>query len=586
MPLRRALPASAVLAIPPLFLGLTAIPASAAPSMSTLRFDVRVGPDRDQRCTVAADLYRPAGASRNDRAPAIMTTNGFGGSKDDQAGLAEAFVKRGYVVLAYSGLGAGGSGCRITLDHPDYDGAAARQLVDFLAGTKAAEDGTRTDLVRLDAPGDPRVGMVGGSYGGGVQFAAASVDRRIDTLVPIDTWNDLRYSLAPNNEQAPDNEQAPSGGRTGDPGATKLIWGLGFFALGAVRGVSEAETDPSRLSGCPNFPTALCQAVGESLWYGVPRPKSLSYLHSASVASYMKRIKVPVLLVQGQTDTLFNLQEAAATYRGLSAQGTPVKMIWHSGGHSGPGASGDLDLTAPDTNYVGRRVLAWFDHHLKGGPADTGPKFTYFRPWVPYEGDAAPAYGSAPTHPQRLYLSGRDRLTFSKTAVKKGEAAYRNLLGPLPTSFSEISALQNSFDDVPPADAPGGYAAWTSPALTRPIDVAGSPTMSVRLSSPAAVRSQRAGVDGLLVLFAKLYDVAPDGTTRLVHRLTSPVRVADVRKPLTIQLPGIVHRFEAGHRLRAVIAASDLSYLGNRATLPVTVHTDPNRPGVLTVPAA
>ena len=56
------------------------------------------------------------------------------------------------------------------------------------------------------------------------------------------------------------------------------------------------------------------------------------------MASYVKQIKAPTLLVQGQKDTLFNLNEAVATYRSLQAQGTPVKMVWQSWGHSGSDA--------------------------------------------------------------------------------------------------------------------------------------------------------------------------------------------------------------------------------------------------------
>ena len=44
---------------------------------------------------------------------------------------------------------------------------------------------------------DPRVGMIGGSYGGEIQFAAAAVDARLDTIIPMITWNDLTYSLGP-----------------------------------------------------------------------------------------------------------------------------------------------------------------------------------------------------------------------------------------------------------------------------------------------------------------------------------------------------------------------------------------------------
>jgi ABC-2 type transport system ATP-binding protein len=156
-------------------------PAAADPAFTvqTMHFDVVVGPNNDRHCDIVGDLYTPTAGLP---APAILTTNGFGGSKDDQAGIARFAASNGYVVLSYSGLGFGGSGCRITLDDPDFDGKAASQLVSFLGG--------RTE-VRTDAPGDPRVGMVGGSYGGGIQFAAASVDPRVDTIIPLITWNDL-----------------------------------------------------------------------------------------------------------------------------------------------------------------------------------------------------------------------------------------------------------------------------------------------------------------------------------------------------------------------------------------------------------
>lgn len=42
--------------------------------------------------------------------------------------------------------------------------------------------------------------MIGGSYGGAVQLAASSIDPRIDAIVPVITWNDLAYSLGPNND--------------------------------------------------------------------------------------------------------------------------------------------------------------------------------------------------------------------------------------------------------------------------------------------------------------------------------------------------------------------------------------------------
>ena len=68
--------------------------------------------------------------------------------------------------------------------------------------------------------------------------------------------------------------------------------------------------------------------------------------------------------MQGQKDTLFNIQEALATYRSLSAKGVPTAMIWFSGGHSGTPAAGDYSSTTPnpDTQYVTQRAVGWLDH--------------------------------------------------------------------------------------------------------------------------------------------------------------------------------------------------------------------------------
>ena len=48
------------------------------------------------------------------------------------------------------------------------------------------------------AAGDPRMGMVGGSYGGGIQLVTAAIDPRVDAIVPTISWNTLNDSLYPN----------------------------------------------------------------------------------------------------------------------------------------------------------------------------------------------------------------------------------------------------------------------------------------------------------------------------------------------------------------------------------------------------
>ncbi|HMJ32768.1 MAG TPA: CocE/NonD family hydrolase [Baekduia sp.] len=577
---------------------LAGVPAAAAqaevPSVSvrTLHFDTVVGPAHDTHCDVVGDLYTPSSASAAAPAPAVLTTNGFGGSKDDQRAMATALAQRGYVVLSYSGLGFGGSGCRIQLDDPDWDGQAGSQLVSFLGGTKAAKDGTVLDDVRLDAPGDPRVGMIGGSYGGQIQYAVAGQDPRVDTIVPIITWNDLAYSLTPNNT-------ALTGGVTSSvPGVGKYQWASLFTAVGITDGISNIQSDPSRdVTTCPNFDARVCPAVVEAGITGAPSPATLELLRHASVSSYAEHIRIPTLLLQGQADTLFNLNEAIATYQTLRGQGTPVKMVWQSWGHShsapAPGELGDGDggysPVDADGNLTaeGRVVEEWFDHYLGGtGPAPA-MDFTYFRDWVSYSGDATPAFGRADAYPagkdRRMLLSGDDALVDRHAAAASGSAPLVTPPAGAPTSVTEISALSQ---DVPLFDAPGTFAQYTSAPLQHDADVVGPPRARLRISVPAEVPGPlgTALPAARPTLFLKVQDVAPDGSVTQPGRLVAPIRPASFAAPIDVTLPAIVHRFAAGHRVRLVVAGSDAAYRGSPLPTAVTITTGPEDPSALTLP--
>ncbi|MER6995681.1 CocE/NonD family hydrolase [Streptomyces sp. NPDC000410] len=556
----------------------TAPPATGRYTVTALKFTVEAG---GRSCTVDADLYRPEGVDSGHRAPAVLTTNGFGGSKADGStdATAKAFAARGYVALAYSGLGFGKSGCLISLDDPAIDGRAASRLVDFLAGTLAADDGTRADYVTKDAADDPRVGMIGGSYGGAVQLATAAVDHRVDALVPLITWNNLEYSLAPNGVDAK------------TPGAFKWQWANGFYLMGEGQPLLNPSLDPSRIGslGCLHFVADACRTVRllNSGRYPADRTEAMQrFARSVSPVSYLRQVKAPTLIVQGQADSLFNLNEAQASYETLKAQGTETKMIWQSWGHSGgitDPAAGELNLGQGnlETSYVGRRILAWFDRYLhRDTSADTGPAFAYYRDWQSGYGTAA----AVPAPNSKLYLSGDGKLVDSHAKVARGSREYRNRL--LPTSHSESSlAGMIGLPDPKPYDTRGTYLGWTSDPFKAPVDVVGSPKATLKVVSPRTEQVQNSGdAADKLVLFAKVYDIAPDGTKTLVHRLVAPVRVPDATRPFTVKLPGIVHRYETGHRMEFVIAGSDSAYFGNRGIKPVTVTSAPGDTGVLELP--
>lgn len=559
-----------------------ASPAAAAPAgeftVSALEFTVEAG---GRTCVVDADLYRPAGVGTHRTAPAVLTTNGFGGSKSDgTADTARAFAARGYVALAYSGLGFGRSGCLVSLDDPEIDGRAASRLIDFLAGTHPADDGTTIDFVTEDGSGDPRLGMIGGSYGGAIQLATAAVDRRVDALVPLITWNDLNRSIDPNNVRD-----------TTVPGAFKWQWADGFWLIGEGQPLTNPSLDASRFNSldCVHFVAQACDTLRmlNSGSYPADRVDDMqSFARSVSPVSYLSRVEAPTLLVQGQADSLFTLNEAQASYETLRAQGTETKMIWQSWGHSGgmtDPASGELDIGEGnlETSYVGQRILAWFDRYLhEKADADTGPAFAYYRDWQSGYGEA----GAVPSLSQKLYLSGDGKLVDTHAKVARGSRTYANRLVPTSHSESSLSGIVG-LPDPQPYDTPGTYLGWRSEPLKAPVDVVGAPRARLEVVSPATERVQQSNdAADKLVLFAKVYDIAPDGTRTLVNRLVAPVRVPDVTRPFTVDLPGIVHRYETGHRLEFVIAASDTAYFGNRGVKPVTVVSTPEDTGVLELP--
>jgi predicted acyl esterase len=561
-------------------LALLVLPApalAAEPAKKALTFDVQdIGPANDVDCTIEADLYTPPGASKSDPVPAILATNGFGGSKNDFGTLGTSYAKRGYAFLAYSGLGFGGSGCKITLDDPDYDGKAGKQLVDFLAGSKAAQDGTKVDYITKESPTDPVVGMIGGSYGGQIQFSIAGLDPRLDALNPQITWNDLSYSLGPNNTDF------VKGVTYGTPGVIKSDWPVLFTALGFADPVKNGSADASHLGPCPNFYDQVCPSLATSATLGYPREDTLAFLRHASVATYMERIRIPTFLAQGLSDSLFDQQEAVATYRALRAQGTPVKMLWRSSGHSGGGLGGqESDSANLEKAYESRLELEWFDFYLKGIGDPPRLDFSFLRDWaLPENGDAAPAVGETPTYPggsdQTFFLSGGGALVGSPDKIQAGTAQFAAITG-------SATGSGNGFQNPPVPEDPASSTTFTSDPLTSDFDLVGIPRFTVSIDAPVHAQTQSGDPGAKLVLFAKLVDV--DGSTATLPRgLSSAVRVADVTKPVTIELPGTAYRFAKGHQLRLVVSTSNATNHGNNVAGPVAIKLDPAAPSPLTVP--
>ena len=526
--------------------------------VTTHSIEVTDGPDNNKETIkVDADLYVPDGVTATNQAPVVINAHGFNGSKDtNDNNMNEVLTKAGYIVFAYSSRGFGKTEGKIGLDSVDYDVKDVRQLIDWLA---------EQPQVQLDSAGDPRLGMVGPSYGGGIQLQVAGVDDRVDVIVPYITWHSLVSSLSPNylGTDLRLQEDRPIG-------VFKEQWTSLFFASGNGQVLTSPPPSGTPVP-CPNFVDPLCQLYTLSVLEGRATPETVAILKTASPATAPRlgNIDIPTLLIQGQADTLFTTNEAAANYTAIKANGAPIKMIWHDGGHGYPYADGEL-------SFVQRRTVAWFDRYLRGDTdVATGPEFEYYRRWA--DGSATKRYGSASSFPTGkvapLFLSGDGSLQTSKGEATAGDVSW--LSNPATTSYSETANFQNTdpFRNIPATDPPGSAADFTTPPLDKAATVVGIPT----------VRFPVASTVGEAQLFAKLYDVAPDGSTTLVRRLVAPIRATDLDGVLEAQLVGIAHRFPAGHRIRLTFASTDASYANLRTPTQYTMAIKPGE-AVLRLP--
>ena len=114
-------------------------------------------------------IFRPARAKNRHKIPMLMHSHGWAGQRTTDAAKFKRFLDAGYAVISFDQRGFGESGGHAYVENPDVEGHDVRALVDLVA---------RFPWVKKDRPGDPRLGAIGGSYGGGYQFLGAFEELR------------------------------------------------------------------------------------------------------------------------------------------------------------------------------------------------------------------------------------------------------------------------------------------------------------------------------------------------------------------------------------------------------------------------
>ncbi|WP_087884170.1 alpha/beta fold hydrolase [Streptomyces alboflavus] len=519
----------------------TALASDESPSVRRSDQTLAMGKGADGQEVRIDTSYFTAGDPDAER-PAVLIGHGFGGSKSDVRDQAEKLARKGYAVMTWSARGFGRSTGRIGLNDPKGEVADVSRLIDWLA---------KRPEVRLDKAGDPRVGVTGASYGGAASLLAAGYDQRVDAIAPVITYWNLADALFPQ-------------------GVFKKLWAGMFLSAGG---------------GCDRFEKRLCEMYDRVAVAGKPDAKARELLSARSPSAVGDRIKVPALIVQGQTDSLFTLNQSDAMARAIRGNHAPVSVDWIAGGHDG----GDME-----TDRVEGRVGTWFDRYLKDDKAvDTGPAFRVTRTGgidstdgaATLRGASGDRYPGLASGVREVPLAGRPQ-TFDNPAGASppavsalpgiGSAAGGGGRGG---GLAQLSSLGIGVS----LDFPGQYAAFESKPVSKDLRVTGAPTVRAHVKSDSEDT----------VLFGKVYDVGPGGDQRVLPaQLVAPVRVpgavdgADV----DLTLPAVDHELKKGHRLRLVLASTDLGYASpaRPAAYTVSLKSDlkvPTAPGVETAAA-
>jgi ABC-2 type transport system ATP-binding protein len=525
---------------------------------------------------IAYTVFLPAGASATNQVPVIFVTHGWGGSRAtaDTDGSVKPFLDAGYAVLTWDARGFGVSGGEANVDSQEFEVRDVQALIDVAGGI---------DEIAKDAEMDPRMGMYGGSYAGGIQLMTASADRRVDAIAPEIAWNDLPYALKPN-------------------GTLKLGWdellygaGLATAATGGLSaqqtGVYAAQIHQSEVEGAAlnDWTTDIYD------WFNAKSPKH--YVNGARMGdgSVLPGVRVPMLVIQGTSDTLFNLNQGIANYNAVGRNGVPTKMIWFCGGHTLT-PLGTSCAAAGNRAVITSRVVSWMDRYVKAQTSvDTGPNIEYQL----QDG----TFGSIASLPSQIIGNVDETTRVSHYgAPTSGQAAAPTAAGCVPKhgsgdlTKSTAQYAQDTVDYAKICQAPTG--SWLpittftgpppekcgtdllpcvpTPELLKPgATLLGSPHLQVKLTSASPEA----------IVFFKLidYERATNKAT-VVDDQEVPLRAQwlslSTPQAFSFDMPAVSWRIQPGHEIYLEVAPNSNAYANSRIPGNTTVAVKAAVPGL------
>ncbi|WP_328323107.1 CocE/NonD family hydrolase [Kribbella sp. NBC_00382] len=256
---------------------------------------------------ICYSLFQPAGASAAHTVPLIFHSHGWGGSRTKDAAAFKSWLDAGYGVLSFDQRSFGESTGVAHVMNPDLEGRDVVKLVDLVAGL---------DWVTKQRPGDPLIGAIGGSYGGGYQFAGAFAEMRekgrtrFDALAPEITWWDLKESLAPSE-------------------AARTMWLALLYAGGGTHLPPAVQAGFVALITTGQWPTG--QAGRDLDAFFRQNGPSWQVAHG-------RKLNIPVIIGHGLPDNLFNLNQGLQNFdKALTGRARSRSIfVGYNAGHTLP----------------------------------------------------------------------------------------------------------------------------------------------------------------------------------------------------------------------------------------------------------
>jgi putative CocE/NonD family hydrolase len=480
-----------------------------------------------------SNVYLP---SEHGQFPCILVRTPYGKGADITPNY-QAFVERGYAVMVQDVRGR-------------YESEGAFQPL-----TQEPADGDDTiNWIARQPWSNGRVGMMGGSYLGIVQWKAALANNpHLKAIFPVvsgcDDYRDRFYStggamkLGNRLQWMSENLRAPG-----------YHTDFGKFVLH----LPTRSSDVTALG----WPSPMYQEI-------VAHPSFDGFWRAISVREQLDRIKLPVFSVGGWYDNFAESDlEAFAT---LHRKSNVNRILIGPWAHNMSVPFEDVDFGPDSSQPIRDLQMEWFDQWLMGkdSPLLSKPPVKVFvmgankwhesREWPP-EGSATRLF-YLESHGKANSLEGDGALT-DKPITGAADQFVFDPYVPVPTHGGAVCCNPKVFPwgplDQHPVESRNDVLVYTTKPLQRDMEVIGPVQVVLYVATTARDTD----------FTAKLVDVFPDGKTRNLTDGILRMRYRNSLEKPELVKPGEVYRiaidagvtgnvFLKGHRIRVEVSSSN-----------------------------